>query len=156
MQIVYYSLNGTTEKISRQLAGQLDLPLYRIEDVSSRKGMFGFMRSGFESTFRKCPKIRPVEGFKPDGEPVLLLAPVWAGKLSSPMRSFCTQYAGLFKSFVLIMTHLDRKNRYEEIKDEIAAILGAECDLFDSFCAETFQPDEIQLLGRRLEEKYRV
>lgn len=152
MQIVYYSLNGTTEKIARQLAGKLDIPLYRIEDVSPRKGIFGFMRSGFESTFRICPKIRPIDDYQPDPEQVILLSPIWASRICSPMRTFCRQYAGKLPSFSLILTHLDPKNRFEEMKTEISTITGAGCQVFESFCAKTFTPEDIQSLGKRLEQ----
>lgn len=152
MQIVYYSLNGTTEKAARQLAGQLDLPLYRIEDATPRKGLFGFLRSGFEASTRKCARIRPIDEYQPDAEHVVLLCPVWAGSLSSPMRTFCTQYAGRFASFSLVLLHADPQKQFEEIRDEIALILGAENRVFGSFCNKSVRPDDIRQLAERLDQ----
>lgn len=150
MQIVYYSLHGTNEKIARQLAAELNLPLHRIEDVSSRRGFFNFMRSGYESTFRRCPPIKAMADFQPDREPVILLAPVWAGKICSPLRTFCTNYAGRFSAFSLVLTRSDPENKYEAMKDEVARLLGAECQFFESYCAKSVTPADIEALSARL------
>lgn len=152
MQIVYYSLNGTTEKVARQLAGQLDLPLYRIEDATPRKGLFGFIRSGFEASTRKSARIRPIDAYQPDAEHVVLLCPVWAGNLSSPMRAFCTQNAGRFAAFSLVLLHADPQRQFEEIRDEIALILGAENRVFGSFCNKSVQPEDVRQLAARLDQ----
>ena len=150
MQIVYYSLKGTNEKIARQLAAELDLPLHRIEDVSSRNGFFNFMRSGYESTFRRCPPIKAMADFQAGQEPVILLAPVWAGKICSPLRTFCTKYAGQFSTFSLVLTRSDPENKYEAMKDEVAKLLGAECQVFESYCAKSVTPSDIEALGAKL------
>ncbi len=155
MQIVYYSLNGTTEKVARQLASLLDLPLFRIEDVSSRRGFFGYMKSGFESVAKKTPKIRPIEDFEPDGDHLILLSPVWAGSMSSPVRTFCTLHAGRYADFSLILTHQDTKNDYATVQQEIATILGAKPDRFGSFCDKQIHPDDILALGRQFMEDSR-
>ena len=152
MQIVYYSLHGTNEKIARQLAAELDLPLHRIEDISSRHGFFNFMRSGFESTFRRCPPIKAMDAFQPGEEPVILLAPVWAGKICSPLRTFCTRYAGQFSTFSLVLTRSDPENKYSAMKEEVEKILGADCRLFESYCAKTVTPAVVAELCARLEK----
>ena len=151
MQIVYYSLKGTNEKIARQLAAELDLPLHRIEDVSSRRGFFNFMRSGYESTFRRCPPIKAMDDFLPGQEPVILLAPVWAGKICSPLRTFCTKYAGQFSAFSLVLTRSDPENKYGAMKEEVEKLLGADCQVFESYCAKSITPADIAALKARLE-----
>jgi flavodoxin len=155
MQIVYYSNKGTTERLARQLASSLDLPLFRIEDVSSRQGTFGFIRSGFEASFRKCPRIRPMTGYEPDPKHVILMAPIWAGKMCSPLRTFCTQNAGKFQTFSLVLTHLDTKNRYETVSAEVENVLGAKCQVFESFCSNSIDQADVQKLISRLEENAR-
>lgn len=152
MQIVYYSLHGTNEKIARQLAGELDLPLFRIEDVSARRGFFNFMRSGYESTFRRCPPIKPMADFQPDDGPMIILAPVWAGKICSPLRTFCTANAGKIGSFALVLTRSDPENKYEAMKDEVEKITGGECRLFASYCAKTVSPADVAGLREQLEK----
>ena len=147
MQIVYYSLNGTTEKITCGLSTKFDLPLYRIEDLYSRKGIINFIRSGYEETFRRCPRIKRMESYQPDPEHVIHLAPIWAGQICSPLRTFCMQNVGKFRSFSLILTHLDPYNRYEEMKAEVAKFTHAKCQVFESFCSKTISSDDIQTLS---------
>jgi menaquinone-dependent protoporphyrinogen IX oxidase len=153
MQIIYYSLQGTTEKIARELATELDLPLYQIEDVYSRQGLFNFIRSGYEATFRRCPRIKKMDGFQP-AQDVILLTPIWAGQISSPLRTFCKQNAGKFRSFSLILTHLDPQNRYEAMKEEVAKIMSANCQIFESFCAKTVSSADVKALSIKLRDNY--
>lgn len=150
MQIVYYSLSGHAERVARQLADMLDLPLFRIEDVRARKGVFGFLRSGYESRLRRIPAIRMSEPFTPDKAHVILVAPVWAGRMCSPLRAFCQQYAGKFASFSLILTHADPKTRFQEACAEIAAITGASRLVFESFCIDDIAPASVTALGAQL------
>jgi hypothetical protein len=150
MQIIYYSLKGTNERIARQAASELGLASFRIEDVSSRQGLFGFLRSGFESVSRRCPDIRMPEGFQPDPRQIILLAPVWAGTISSPLRSFCTRYAGKFQSFLLVMTRLDPQKTYAEVKAEVEALTGANCRFYTSLCAKNLSSADIHELCRQL------
>jgi len=150
MQIVYYSLHGTNEKIARQLASELDLPLFRIEDVSSRRGFFNFIRSGYESTFRRCPPIKAMEDFQPDEDPIIILAPIWAGKICSPLRTFCTAYAGKIRSFALVLTRSDPENKYEAMKEEVEKLIGAGCQVFASYCAKSVSPADVTELREKL------
>ena len=152
MQIVYYSLSGSTEKIAQTMSTQLGLPLCRIEDVSSRKGLFHFIRSGFEATFKICPRIKTTNSDNLDPEHVVLLAPIWASRICSPLRTFCKQNAGRFRTFSLVLTHLDPQNKYEGMKSEVAALTGARCQVFESFCSKTVRPADIQALCKRLTE----
>jgi len=150
MQIVYYSLTGHAERVARQLADMLDLPLYRIEDTRQRKGAFGFIRSGYESRFAKSPAIRLDGGYQPDADHVILVAPIWAGRMCSPLRAFCQQNAGKFQTYSLILTHADAKTRFQEVCGEITAMTGARCQVFDSFCIQDIAPARITALGSQL------
>lgn len=147
MQIVYYSLTGHAERVARQLADMLDVPLFRIEDVRARRGVFGFMRSGYESRFAKTPAIRFADPYEPDPDHIVLVAPVWAGRMCSPLRAFCQQYAGKFASFSLILTHTDPKTRFHEACAEISAITGAKCQVFESFCIDDLAPAGVTAVG---------
>ena len=152
MQIVYYSLSGVTEKIARKLATQLGLPVYRIEDVRSRKGAFHFIRSGFEAKFKRTPRIKEMPNLKIKQDHVVLLAPIWAGSLCSPLRTFCKQNAGTFQTFSLVLTHLDPQKKFEEVASEIESITGATCKVFGSFCSKNVAAADVQALANRLKQ----
>lgn len=152
MQIVYYSLSGVTEKIARKLATQLGLPVYRIEDAGSRKGAFHFIRSGFEAKFKRCPRIKEMPNLKIKQDHIVLLAPIWAGSLCSPLRTFCKQNAGSFQTFSLVLTHMDPQKKFEEVAAEIESITGAKCRIFDSFCSKNVAAADVQSLSNRLKQ----
>ncbi len=150
MQIVYYSLTGHAERIARQLAEMLDVPLFRITDYRPRRGIFGFVRAAYEARKGSCPEIVMDEEFQPDPEHVVIVAPVWAGRMNSPLRSFSQKYSGRFPRFSLVLTHADPKTRFEEIDEEIRKITNAECLVFESFWIDDITPAGITALGSQL------
>ena len=152
MQIVYYSLTGHAERIARQLAEMLDVPLFRISDLRPRHGITGFIRAALEARRGKCPEITMDEAFVPDSRHIVLVAPVWAGRMNSPLRTFTQKYGKSVTRFSLVLTHADPKIRFEEICHEIVEITGAECLVFESFWIENINPAGITALGSQLAE----
>ena len=83
---------------------------------------------------------------------VVLLAPIWAGSLCGPLRTFCKQNAGTFQTFSLVLTHMDPQKKFEEVAAEIEKITGATCKIFDSFCSKNVAPADVQALANRLKQ----
>jgi flavodoxin len=86
--IVCFSRTGFTRKIAEELQRRCGGDLEFIEDVRSRSGVFGYLRSAREA-WRKAPvEIRPGKANPGQYELTILGTPVWAGNLSSPMRAY--------------------------------------------------------------------
>jgi hypothetical protein len=127
--IAYYSLSGKTAAAAKTLAEALQAELLVIEDVKPRRGFFGFMRSGFEATAARCPRIRlsredlTVQQLAAyDG--VILMTPVWAGSISSPLRSFANRFKAGICRYSLLALGADPKPLSTKPKEAIEAILG--------------------------------
>src|SRR5689334_11059434 len=86
--IVFYSRTGTTRRVAEQLATTLDAHLLALEEARSRKGMFGYLRSAREALRSSLPPLSPLAHDPGSYDLVVLGTPVWAGHVSSPMRSF--------------------------------------------------------------------
>jgi flavodoxin len=86
--IVYYSRTGTTRQVAEQMAAQSGWQLVEITDVHPRAGFFGDLRCIIEALFHKRAKYHYEGPPLDEVEHVVVMAPVWMGRLASPMRDF--------------------------------------------------------------------
>jgi len=124
--IVYYSRGGNTKKAAEDLAAELGADLAEIREDRPRKGLFGFLRSGMESSFKKIVPYRPLTADPAKYERVIVATPVWAGNLSSPMRSYLNDNARHFAEFGILLTHSGPVGgeEYLKVMDEAEKIVG--------------------------------
>jgi flavodoxin len=85
--VVCYSRGGTTFEVAKHLADALEADIERIEDVTPRNGVGGYLRSAFEAVAKGVPTIYTRRNPR-DYDFVVLGSPVWAGTLASPLRSY--------------------------------------------------------------------
>lgn len=78
--------------------------MHEIEDVHSRKGPIGFLRSAFEAVKARTPPIKPMAIDLSAYDLVILGAPVWAGYMATPMRAFIAQNRGRLPRIALFCT----------------------------------------------------
>ncbi|NMC67662.1 MAG: hypothetical protein GYA61_05480 [Spirochaetales bacterium] len=86
--VTFYSRTGLTEKIANEIAKKLSCDIEQIKDLKNRKGFWGFMISGYEAVSQKLSKIAKTEKNPGEYDLVVLLSPVWASSLSSPIRTY--------------------------------------------------------------------
>jgi multimeric flavodoxin WrbA len=140
--VVYYSLSGKTATLAKYMAESLKADTLVIEDLKSRRGVWGFIRSGYESVSGKKPKIRTIPADMGDekmaaSDGVILLSPIWAGRISSPMRSFISQHQPGFSQYAIFFTCGDTSNQYEKAIDEAKALCPkASCLIGRTLCSE--------------------
>ncbi len=88
--VVVYSHTGTSRRLSQLLCSQFGWQLGTVLESYPRVGGLGTLRCVLDSLFRRRPLIR-YEGPDPAGfDMVVLVSPIWAGRLAGPMRSFVT------------------------------------------------------------------
>lgn len=90
--VVAYSRTGTTAKLARRIAQALGADLELLQDVRSRAGWLGYLRSGYEATKGRPGAIRPVHEDPSLYELVILGTPVWSGRPASPMATYLRQH----------------------------------------------------------------
>jgi flavodoxin len=86
--VVFYSRTGITKEIAVRISEELDCDIEEIFDIKSRKGIFGYIMSGFESIFKKMPKIKETEVDPSNYDFVIIGTPVWAENMASPVRTY--------------------------------------------------------------------
>jgi len=102
--LVYYSRTGVTRKVAEEIAQALKCDVEELQDVRSRRGLFGWLRSGFEAAQKKCPDIKPVTRDLTEYNLVIVGTPVWASTMASPLRTWLSRNVRKFEKVALFCT----------------------------------------------------
>jgi flavodoxin len=120
--VVYYSRTGHTRRIAQELAAHCSADVEEIRDPTNRGGVFGFLRCGLEAIRGKPAPIASVTADVARYDVVVLGTPVWAGHVSSPMRSFVQTHADKLKRIAVFCTQGGQGG--PKALGEIAALCG--------------------------------
>ncbi|MEM2902803.1 MAG: flavodoxin [Candidatus Bathyarchaeia archaeon] len=102
--VVFYSRTGNTRLVSEAIARSLNADVEEIKDKKSRDGILGFLRSGYEAIFGRLSCIEPTEKGPEGYDLVIIGSPVWAGRLSSPVRTYMSLYGNKIKKVAFFAT----------------------------------------------------
>ena len=89
--VVYYSRTGTTQKLAEEIAAQMGCDVERLTDTKGRAGVLGFLVACKDSLFKKSTDLQGLGSDPADYEVVIIGTPVWAGSVSTPVRTFLAQ-----------------------------------------------------------------
>jgi len=102
--VIYYSRTGNTKLVAERIAEKLNADLEGIKDKRERRGVFGFLRSGYEVIVGKPSEIQPSQKNVEEYRLVIVGSPVWVGRLSSPVRAYLSIYGGKIKNVAFFTT----------------------------------------------------
>jgi flavodoxin len=128
--VVCYSRSGTVRRVASHIAAALGAELELIEEVGSRLGVGGYMRSLLEAAAKGLPAIRTRKD-PGDYELVVLGTPVWAGTMSSPVRSYIFSHQGELQHarFFAVMGGRGGENAVREMQLASGSNAAAACVL---------------------------
>ena len=92
--VVYYSLTGNTKFIAEHIRNALNADIEEVKPIkdlnpdSSSKYLWG----GMKATMKTKPKLKDLIYNPLDYDLIIIGTPVWAWSLSSPIRSYCSEY----------------------------------------------------------------
>lgn len=117
---IYYSRSGITAKLMEHIAARLDCECVALSDGVDRSGLFGWLRCGMDAMARKIPMVSAPDTALPleEYDLVIIGTPVWAGRCSSPVRSFLLQFGEQLKEAAYVITR-GSDNRYEDVFDQM-------------------------------------
>lgn len=92
--LIYYSLDGNTHFIAQKMSKQLGCPVIRLKlqkEFSTTNKFLKFFWAGQSSVFRTKPPLANKAIDLKAYDTLVIASPVWAGSVSSPVRSFPEQ-----------------------------------------------------------------
>jgi flavodoxin len=114
--VVYYSRTGTTKKVGEKLASLLKCMSEEIHDTKNRKGILGWLSAGKDATSKKLAKLEKVNIDPASYDIVIIGTPTWNHTLSTPIRTYLTQYKDSFKKVAFFCTYqYTDDNPFEEM-----------------------------------------
>jgi flavodoxin len=117
--IVYYSFSRNNEFLARELQKRLDCDLHQVLELKQRKNIDIL----FDLIFKRKPKIEKAKFDLQQYDRTILIAPIWGGKIATPLRSFIELEQDKFKeySFITVCTGPDGQD--EKITDELVRLI---------------------------------
>ena len=120
--VVCYSRTGLTARLGREIADSCGGDFELIREERDRSGPLGFLASIWDSIRHKQPAILEPTRDPGDYALVILGAPVWAGRVASPMRSYILAHCERFRRIGLFCTMGGRGG--DAALAEMAALCG--------------------------------
>ncbi len=103
--VTYYSRTGNTKKVAEKLAVLLKGTAEEIHDTKNREGFLGYLSAGKTATTKMLTTLEKVSNDPASFEIVVIGTPMWNGAMSTPIRTYLTQYKDSFKKVAFFCTH---------------------------------------------------
>ena len=87
--VVFYSRKGSTERIARGIAAELEADTLWLDTVYDLFGTGGFCQALGSSVFNRELLLFPYDEQVSDYDRVIICTPIWAGKVCRPVLEFC-------------------------------------------------------------------
>jgi flavodoxin len=114
--ILYYSRSGRSRKVAEKIAQGLKADIEEIFPLKGYKGLFGFIRGGFQATRGKLPAIKPLAKDLAAYELIIFGTPIWGSRMSSPLRTALTENKPKIKKYAFYCTAGDA-NQVKAVAD---------------------------------------
>jgi flavodoxin len=153
--IVYYSRSGTSQIVADTLKEQLECNIECIHSTKNREGFLGVLTCVFDQLLNRDDILKPLEKNPNNYNPVILVSPVWVGKLASPARTFIKQTRLDGKDIYLMLTYNGRLTGDKEkaIAEEITAQGGILKGIYKIITKEKTEDEIKKEVVNQLENK---
>ena len=118
--IVYFSYTKNNKFLACQLQKNLLCDIFEIEEERKRTGLTILL----DLIFDRRPKLKDSGVSLSLYENVIFVAPIWAGKIASPLKSFLLKESGHIRSYSFISVCGGTKGQAEKINNELKNITG--------------------------------
>jgi flavodoxin len=129
--VVYYSRSGNTEKAALEKAEEIGADFLQIDTIEDVFGPQGFMKAGKMTVLGREMILMPYEKDIKEYDRFILCSPIWAGKVSLPMKKFAETEKDNINSADYLFTH-GGKSMKSKPADELDKILGIKRGQYES------------------------
>jgi len=103
--VAYYSRTGNTKKVAEKLVTFLKCDSEEIHDTKNRKGVLGWLSAGKTATKKELTTLEKLSNDPASYDIVVIGTPMWNKTVSTPIRTYLTQYKDSFKKVAFFCTH---------------------------------------------------
>jgi len=117
--VVFYSRSGRTKKVAETISDILKCDKEEIFDTKNRKGFFGFSSAGNNAIVKRFTIIKEIKKAAFLYDLVIIGTPIWAGNISTPIRTYISSNKNNFKKVAFFCTRLgsDSKEVFDDMKN---------------------------------------
>jgi flavodoxin len=102
--LVYYSRTGNTRTVAADLVAALKADVDQLDDRHDRCGVFGYLRCAREALQKRTIELLP-QAYDPSSYDLVVLGtPIWAGNMSSPLRSYVEAHKAQLRQVAFFCT----------------------------------------------------
>lgn len=120
--IVYYSYTQNNEVLANVLHEKLKCDILKIEEVRKRNGFTIVL----DLLFNRTPWIKPRLYDIGSYDQYIFVAPVWAGKIASPMKTFLVEERFYISNYSFITICGGQPGQKEKLVTNLTKIVGHE------------------------------
>jgi flavodoxin len=117
--IVFYSHSGNNEKLAYRLKELVGCDIYKISEVKKRKTISILI----DLLFKRTPKLATPTICVKDYDSIIFVAPIWGGKIASPMKAFIEQEKNNFAKYFYITLCNSGIGQKEKIVEQLNSIV---------------------------------
>ena len=118
--IVYFSFSGNNEMVALKLKEMLHCDLLRITELKKRGGFSIFL----DIFLNRTPRIEDHRMKINEYDHVILVAPIWASKIATPLKSFLLLEKNRIRFYSFITVCSGSPNQKTKIEDELTRLAG--------------------------------
>lgn len=111
--VVVYSHSGAAYNQAEAFAKAHNADLFRIEPTFEPKGFFTYVVRGYQASLKKPCKLKPDNIDLKQYDKMTLFAPIHAGKMSAPIRSYLFTHRTYLPKVDVVLTHLATDDDYK-------------------------------------------
>jgi flavodoxin len=143
--ITYYSFSGNNECLAQELQKRLDGDIQKIIELKPRKSIDILL----DLIFKRKSQIEKSDFDLRQYDRSILIAPVWAGKIATPLRSFIELEQANFKEYLFITVCTGSDGQEVKITDELVRLIQKKSKMVMQLKIKDLFPSE-----RKEEVKY--
>ncbi len=136
--IVYYSFTRNNELLAKAIQARLNCDILKIEEVTKRNGF----KILLDLMLNRKPRIKPHPYSISSYEQCIFVAPIWAGEIASPLKTFLLQEKDHINCYSFISVCGGAPQQKEKLVKSLVKLLEQEPGLVQELWINDLLPEE--------------
>jgi len=122
--VLFATRSGHCKTLALKIAALLQTNAHEIIDAENRKGVFRFIKAGFEATTSKSSPIQEPSVDLKDVNTIVIVQPIWASSVLPPIRTYLQNHKAELSGKKLALFTSSKGTSHEVIKPKFEEEFG--------------------------------